>query len=182
MSKTHSIFLLLFIILTWTSLTQLPTSQAAEYTTVTTITGSATQTTATFPITSNAWRLQWSYTPDSSYPEYAGFHFFIYPKGETALYTGMFIADGDSQTSGTEYVYKGNDNYYLKIGAANLQSYTITIQQETQPTQPPTQQPTQPANNLGGNTGQDVPVIMYVFIALLLIVAVGAIIIVKISE
>ncbi|MDI9578472.1 MAG: hypothetical protein QM398_10110, partial [Thermoproteota archaeon] len=138
----------------------------------------------TFPITSDTWRLQWSYTPkSSSNPEFALFSVFIYPKGETARYAGSLSADGDSQTSGTEYVYEGNDDYYLKIIAANLQSYTITIQQETQPTQPPTQQPTQrpeqqptaqptiqPTDNTNG------PFSPMLLVAIIVVVVIGAIV------
>lgn len=189
MNKKQSIILSLLIIIFLTGLIQLPTSQAAEYVTVTAITGSADQTTATFPITSNTWRLQWSYTPkSSSNPEFAFFSVFIYPKGETAGYAGSFSADGNTQTSGTEYVYEGNDDYYLKILAANLQSYTITIQQETQPTPAPTMQPTQrpaqqptvqPTSEPDNSSSPFSPMLLAALIVVVLVVAVVAIFVVK---
>jgi hypothetical protein len=104
---------------------------AANWQTVTTITGSSYQTTDYFNVPTNEWRVTWSYTPDPQYPRDAGFYFFIYPKGETAVYVDSVSAIGNSQTSGTSYVHEGSNNYYLKILAANIPNYTITIEYDT---------------------------------------------------
>ncbi len=119
---------LIIFIATAAAISTLPSAQAENWQTVKTITGSSDQTTSTFTITANEWRIQWSYTPDLKYPQYSGFYFFVYPKGETSHYVSH-VSAGDTQTSNTEYIYEGKDSYYLKILSANIPSYTITIQQ-----------------------------------------------------
>jgi len=104
---------------------------AANWQTVTTITGSADQTTDYFNIPRNEWRLTWSYTPDPSYPQYAAFGFFVYPKGENAIYVDSVSANGNSQTSGASYVHEGSKDYYIKILAGNIPNYTIKIEYDT---------------------------------------------------
>lgn len=115
---------------------------AQNYQHVTTITGSNTQTTDYFKIPSGEWRIKWSYTPSSSYPEFAVFSVFVYPKSE-ALFVESIIQSGRNNTSGVTYVHQGNREYYIKINAANINEYTIIIeaeQPEPSPTIPETAQ------------------------------------------
>jgi hypothetical protein len=119
-----------------TAMNILPYAYAANWQTVTTITGSTDQTTATFNIPAQEWRLQWSYTPDPQYPQYSALYIYVYPQGETAAYIDEVHASGNAQTSSTEYIYQGSGSFYLKILDANIPSYTITIQQDTSSTTP----------------------------------------------
>lgn len=106
---------------------------AANWQTVTTITGASDQTTDYISIPTNEWRLTWSYTPSSTGGDYAAFSAFIYPKGETAFYTDFVVKTGRDQTSGTIYVHEGIKDYYLEIGAANIQ-YSIKIEYDKEAT------------------------------------------------
>ncbi len=101
---------------------------AQPYQTVTTITGTGDLTTDYFNIPTDEWRITWSYTPNPTYPEYAGFLATIYPKGESAMYTEMITQYGDNQTSGVTYIHEGQKDYYIVIGAANVESYTLKIE------------------------------------------------------
>ncbi len=99
---------------------------AANWQQVTTFTGSAGQTTDYFNIPTTEWRIVWTITPEN---EYGSFYTFIYSKGN-ALYVDSFDADTE-QTTGTIYIHEGNKDYYLKMGAANLESYTLKIEYDT---------------------------------------------------
>jgi len=130
------LFLTLTIIIFTTTavvISTLPPTHAANWQTVTTITGSSDQTTSTFAITANEWRIQWSYTPDPQYPQYSFFSFEAYPQYDNVNSFSFLSALGNNQTSNTEYItdahFKGAGNYYLRIWAANIPNYTITIQQ-----------------------------------------------------
>lgn len=106
--------------------------QAQSYETIKTITGSSDQTTDYFYVPTGEWRISWSYVPNPSYAHFAGFSVFAYPKGETAAYTASVTEMGDNVTSGVTYVHeRQGGEYYLKVGAANLKSYTIIIEKLT---------------------------------------------------
>jgi hypothetical protein len=125
MQKAY-IALIAFLILALTGV-----CYAANWQTVTTITGSSDQTTDYFNVPTNEWRLTWSYTPDPQYPQYAVFSFFVYPKGEDAIYVDNVSVDGDRETSGTMYVHEGSKDFYIKTITANLPNYTIQVQYDT---------------------------------------------------
>lgn len=134
MKNTKYIALTIIILfLASTTISTLPLNSAQlndpDWELVTSFTGSADKTTQTFTITSSEWRIYWSYIPDSQFPQYAVFAFFAYPKGETALFVDSVSADGNSETSSIEYVQEGAGQYYLKILSANLEAYSIHIQQ-----------------------------------------------------
>lgn len=116
--------------------------QAANWQTVKTFTQNGT--TDNFNIPGSEWRIDWSYTPDSQYPTFAAFSFFVYPKGETAIYIESIYKIGANNTSGTTYIHQGLEDYYLKINVANTESFTITVQYDAD-TVPSTQ----------GTTGTD---------------------------
>ncbi len=87
------------------------------------ISGIDSVTSAPFTITTNEWVYEWSYIPDSS--DMPVFSFFIYPRGETNLYTEVFMSTGE--TSGSSYSYAGKGEYYIKVFAANISHWEITI-------------------------------------------------------
>ena len=87
------------------------------------LTGSGDKNTPPFEVTTDEWIIDWSYDTDSKYP---GFSFFVYPRGETTSYVER-ISDGDEETNGTTYIYADPGEYYIKVLAANLRSWKITI-------------------------------------------------------
>lgn len=102
---------------------------------VTTFTGSGTQAYITGYFTCNhtEWRIRWSYVPDSNHPEYALFTYLTYPQGESVSYID-FIEEpspyGSSNTSGISYIHNNNGTFYGKVDVANIESYTIIIEQD----------------------------------------------------
>lgn len=127
--NTKKIALAIIILTLITTLSILPFASAANWETVTTITGSVDQTTNTFKITAQEWRLQWSYTPDSQFPALTFFGVIIYQQGEST-YIDSFYVNGSTQTNGNEYIHEGMNNYHLEILDANIPSYTIIVQQD----------------------------------------------------
>ena len=87
------------------------------------MTGSGGKTTPPFTVTTEEWVIDWSYTSDD--PEFAVFGFFVYPRGETVMYVeACLFPEG---TSGSTYSYAGAGEYYIKVEAANIKTWTITI-------------------------------------------------------
>ena len=87
------------------------------------ITGSGDKTSSPFTVTTREWIIDWSYK--TSQPDYAMFSFFVYPRGETALFVESVLFPSD--TSGSTYSYAGAGGYYIKVLAANITSWTIII-------------------------------------------------------
>lgn len=87
------------------------------------ITGSGDKTSPPFTVTTSEWIIDWSFS--ASEPGYAVFGFFVYPRGETAMYVESVLFP--STSSGTTYSYAGPGDYYVKISAGNINSWTITI-------------------------------------------------------
>jgi len=104
---------------------------AANWQTVTTFQGSSDTTTNYFKIDATEWRIKWSYTPKAGIAgDLACFSVFIYPKGETTQFIDTVIKTGRNETSGTLYVHEGGKEYYLKIGVANVDGFTVTVEQD----------------------------------------------------
>ncbi len=127
--NTKKIAIVIIILTSITTMSVLPFASAANWETVTTITGSADQTTNTFKITSKEWRLQWSYTPDPQFPSLTFFGVLIYQQ-DKSTYIDSFYVNGSTQTNGNEYIHEGMNNYHLEILDANIPSYTIIVQQD----------------------------------------------------
>ena len=127
--KAKKMVLAAFIFTAIANMSILPFTCSADWTTVTTITGSADQTSKTFSITVQEWRLQWSYTPDPSFPDLTFFGVLVYPEGKDAGYIDSFYVNGSVQTSGVEDINSTLGNYHLEILDANIPSYTIIVQQ-----------------------------------------------------
>ncbi len=85
--------------------------------------GTDSLTTAPFTVTTDEWIIDWSFS--TSDPEFAVFGFFIYPRGETELYTEMVLFP--EATSGSTYSYAGPGEYYIKTNVANIDEWEITI-------------------------------------------------------
>lgn len=90
-----------------------------------TITGSGSEKSAPFTITTSEWIIDWEYEPEPEYPDMAVVSFFIYPRGETAMYTEAIMPG--SETSGSSYSYAGPGDYYVEVIAANVLSWEVVI-------------------------------------------------------
>jgi hypothetical protein len=90
-----------------------------------TITGTGDKTSPPFTVTTEEWVINWSFVPDSEYPDLAVLGFYVYPRGETAAYVESVAMP--SGTSGSTYSYAGPGDYYVKVISANIESWTIII-------------------------------------------------------
>jgi hypothetical protein len=126
-TKKIAVETIIFAIVAFISV--LPFAYAGTWETVTTITGSADQTSKDFSISAQEWRIQWSYTPDARYPSLAFFGVVVYPQSNSTAYIDSFYVNGSTQTSGIEPIHEGMNNFNLEILEANIPSYTIVVQQ-----------------------------------------------------
>lgn len=101
---------------------------AQSYQEITTVSGTGSQVTGSFSVTSGWWRLRWSYMPSADGEGHPIFSVFIYPKGESMFYSDFVMRTGSNETSGVLVVYEGEGEYYLKIDAGNLDGYTIVVE------------------------------------------------------
>ena len=127
--KAKKIVLAATIFVAFMSMSIMSIVCATEWLTVTKITGSADQTSKSFNITAQEWRLQWSYTPDPQFPSLTFFGVLIYPEAEDESFVDSFYVNGSTQTSGIEVINAGIGSYHLEILDANIPSYTIIVQQ-----------------------------------------------------
>jgi hypothetical protein len=91
------------------------------------------------------WRISWEFDPGH-------FHFFpqqhsltvvTYREGEkTEPVAPRIYETANGSRSGTSYVHDSYGRYYMLIRSTDLDSYTITIEQNTEYTQEPTPTPT----------------------------------------
>jgi len=100
-----------------------PPLTKGEWNAITTFTGSTSKTTELFHIPSGTWRINWTYTDGAL----AVFGFFVYPEGETVMYVESLSTMGPSQ-SDTTNIYEGPSNFYIKLSAANIDEWTLTIE------------------------------------------------------
>ncbi len=82
-------------------------------------------TTDLFSISSNSWRIRWSYVASQN----ATFRFFVYPAGEKVAYIESVSSRTPSGSSIT-YMNKGQSDFYLRIAGTNV-DYTIVIEVPT---------------------------------------------------
>ena len=106
-----------------TAPTPVPTSKPVPTFSTITIRGSGDKTSEPFRVTTDEWRMTWSYEAES--PEYAFFNIFIYPRGDTVSYVES-VSSG-AVDSGSTYSYAGAGEYYAVVLAANLISWEIQI-------------------------------------------------------
>jgi hypothetical protein len=127
--KAIKLVLATIVLIATISMSIFPFACTADWTTVRTVTGSAGQTSKTFSITAQEWRIEWSFTPDPRFPSLAFFGVLVYPEGEDVSYVYSFYVNGSTPTNGIENITGGMSNYHLEILAANVPSYTIDVQQ-----------------------------------------------------
>jgi len=89
------------------------------------ISGSSDMTSPPFTVTTKEWTIDWSYVPNTEYPGFATFVFFVYPRGETEMYVESMI--NAAGTSGSTYSYAGAGDYYVVVIAGNVNSWKIVI-------------------------------------------------------
>jgi hypothetical protein len=89
--------------------------------------GTDGNTTDTFLINGESWRISWSAEADN--PITALFFVFVYPKGETTIFIEYDGADFSlvNPQNGVEYI-AGKGEYYIKVLAANLEDWQIRVE------------------------------------------------------
>ena len=105
-----------------------------EWNKVETFIGQGNETTPPFHISGIKWRITW--TTDAEYPEYAVFSLFIHPEDMPGIPTERISHSGGS-ASDTTYIYEGGHDYYIKVIAANLRSWAITVEDYAAETKAP---------------------------------------------
>jgi len=101
-----------------------PTPETKTWHSVITFTGSEDKVTQPFTIKGDEWRVKWSVSSSSDWPY---FYVFVYPRGETVSYVSHWSCD-QPYYSDTQYIYEGNGDYYFDIGAANLNSWKLEVE------------------------------------------------------
>jgi PKD repeat protein len=91
---------------------------------VTSFSGIEDRTTETFRISGTKWKIDWSITSSSNYP-----YFYFYAYSSTSALSVAHQSCSTAPYSDTSYVYEGSGTYYFKIGAANLDDWSISIYQ-----------------------------------------------------
>jgi len=105
---------------------------------VTEFKGQGTKTTSSFKIESESFHLTAFYSTSEDKADYSKISIFVYRKSDNTL-VSSFDIDGASCT-GDEYlgcinadgtsVYEGNNEYYLKVIATNLEEWSIKISEK----------------------------------------------------
>lgn len=124
MKKSLAFYMLLF----WAILAASPV-WASTWTQVTRFTGSTSQTTDYFTVSHAEWRVNWTYTPDPQYPQYAGFYLNVYNQNKSEWPVAI-IQSGNTTTQGTTYVHNLQGTFYCEITITSITGYTITIEQD----------------------------------------------------
>ena len=96
-----------------------------EWSTVQIFTGKESETTPPFHISGTEWRILW--TADVQSPEYAVFDILIYSQDKAGVLIKR-ISYLKGTSGDTVYIYEGGSDYYLKVIAANLGNWTITVE------------------------------------------------------
>ena len=102
---------------------------AASWSEVTVFQGSGDYITDYFTCNHVEWRINWNYTPSLSFPTAAGFAVYVYPKNENVSIASI-LEMGNTTTSGTSYLHNQQGTFYLKIDVANLENYSVVIEQD----------------------------------------------------
>jgi len=111
----------------WVEITAVDTS-GGEWVKVADYSGTFDETTDTFQIQGNKFKVEYSITGD---PVYGYWYLSIYPENETTgaiLHQTVDFGDYNRTTiSGISYCFEGAGSYYCEVGATNLDSWNITI-------------------------------------------------------
>lgn len=98
----------------------------AEWTTVKSFIGQDSQTTPPFTISGDKWRIVWN--ADAQDPKYAVFDILVYLGGGSDLLISR-ISYSEDVSSDTVIIDEGGHDYYLKIICANLDRWTINVEE-----------------------------------------------------
>ena len=101
-----------------------PTPETKSWHSVITFSGSDDKTTQPFTIKGDEWRVKWSIRGD---PDYTYFYVFVYPGGQTRGSVSNWNC-AKSPGGDTQYIYEGAGDYYFDIGAANLYSWKLEVE------------------------------------------------------
>lgn len=102
---------------------------AVSWVQVTQFSGSASETTDYFTVSHAEWRVDWTYTPDPTYPQYASFYLDIYNQNQSE-WPASIDQLGNTTTNGTTYVHNLSGTFYCDISVSSVTGYTITIEQD----------------------------------------------------
>ncbi|MBA7596532.1 hypothetical protein ES703_03509 [subsurface metagenome] len=87
--------------------------------------GDAGKTTETFKVSSDEWKIDWSYDVEN----YGGFTVWL-KKLNDKNYRKLLVADSGYTNQGdTTYIYQGNDVFYFDITAIN-EGWTIEVEEK----------------------------------------------------
>ena len=101
-----------------------PTPETKTWHSVITFSGSEDKTTPPFTIRGDEWRVNWTVNSSSKYPRLS---VFVYPRGETVSYVSHWSCS-KAYYSDTQYIYEGSGDYYFDVGAANLDSWKLEVE------------------------------------------------------
>ena len=87
--------------------------------------GENSKTTDSFYIRGDKFKLTYDVDGD---PDYSMFSFFIYPEGETTMYTDTMIGNLGISGKDSTISHAGEGSYYLEITTANLDDWEIIIE------------------------------------------------------
>ena len=93
-----------------------------------TFAGEGSEITPSFHIAGEKWRITWK--ADAKHPEHAIFDLFIYPVSKRSIFVRK-ISYELGNADDTVYINEGGQDYYIKVVAANLHSWTVTIEDYT---------------------------------------------------
>jgi len=114
--------------------TQPPPSEEStnetEWTTVKSFIGKDDQTTPPFTISGSKWRIIWN--ADAQDPQYAVFDILVYRQGGSDLLISR-ISYSKDVSGDTVIIDEGGHDYYLKVICANLNRWTINIEDYVSP-------------------------------------------------
>jgi len=97
--------------------------ESKDWRQVTTFNGVEGKTLPVFTVRSSEWRIRYSWEGGES----VWFSFVVYPEGETVMYVEMVMADKSSGEDVT-YIYSGAGGYYIQVVAANLDGWSLTVE------------------------------------------------------
>jgi hypothetical protein len=108
---------------------EVPPSEAstneAEWTIVKSFVGKGNETTPTFSISGSKWRIIW--TADAQNPQYAVFNILVYRQNGLAILINRISYSKDISRD-TVIIDEGRHDYYLKIIGANLNKWTVNVE------------------------------------------------------
>ena len=123
-SNFRLLFMGLTILLLLTVISGIVFGSSADWSEVTRFTGSGT--TDYFTCEHVEWRFRWEY--DAS--QYSVFSIFVYEQGEDVFFIDSVFKSGTEETSGISYIHDHEGIFYMDIGAANIENFTVIVEQD----------------------------------------------------